>query len=106
MQFHSIHGSVGTVTGLQVGLMSGKVRDFLSSETLRPALKLAQHNTKWVPSGSFPGSKQARREGDNSCPSSVEVKNHRSCTFTAAKPPWRVQEQLSLLMVVIYENRV
>jgi hypothetical protein len=52
----------------------GRVQNFLSSTSFRPALGSTQPPTQWVPGALFPDVKQQEREADHSSPTSVEVK--------------------------------
>jgi hypothetical protein len=65
---------------------------YLVSKTPRPGLGLPSlHSVGAV--GSFPGVKRLMREADNSRPSSAEMKNTWSCTYTPHVPTWRSQRQ-------------
>jgi hypothetical protein len=69
---------IGTGYGLddQEGGCSspGRVKNFLSSKSSRPALGSIQPPIQWVPGDLSPGVKLPRREADHSPPASAEVK--------------------------------
>jgi hypothetical protein len=63
----------------------GKVKNFFSSTSSRPALGLIQPPIEWVPGAISPGVKRSGREGDHSSPTSTEVKKMWIYTST---PPY------------------
>jgi hypothetical protein len=60
---------------------------FLFTVASRPTLRPIQPPIQWVPGAISPGVKRQGREADHSPPSSAEVKNVWSYTFT---PPLRL----------------
>jgi hypothetical protein len=82
--------AVGIETGYgmddRVGRSSspGRVKNFLSSTSSRPALGPTQPRIQWVPGALSPGVKLPGREADNSTPASAKVKNMWIYTSTPA----------------------
>jgi hypothetical protein len=82
--------SVGIATGYGVNyrgvavLSPGRVKNFLSSKSSRPALWSTHPPIQWV-SGLFPGIERPGRQADHSPPTSAEVKKMRAYTST---PPY------------------
>jgi hypothetical protein len=72
--------------GRQMGRSSspGRVKNFLSSTSSKPALGPTQHPIQWVPGVLSPGLKRPGREADHSPPTSAEVKN--TWIYTSTSP--------------------
>jgi hypothetical protein len=62
------------------GSNPGRGKIFMFSTASRPAMGPTQPPIQWVPGTISPGLKRPKREGDNSPPSSAEVKNDAATT--------------------------
>jgi hypothetical protein len=87
INFVSQGSSDSIVTRLRAGLpdlnsRQEKCFSFLFAAASRPALGLTQSSIQWAPWSLFPGIKRPGRGADHSPPSSGEVRNVWSCTYT------------------------
>jgi hypothetical protein len=84
--------SVGIATGYGLdsrGSIPGRVKNFLFSIAVSPALGPTQPPIQWVPGAVSLGVKLQGREADNSPPFSAEVKNGGAVPSLSHTSAWR-----------------